>query len=151
MTRKRLHPASVVVVVLRLLVAAGLAVDAYVHFVLAPVYDGIGDQITQGRLFQAEGTVAALVAVLVLVFGSRRWPYLLAFLVTAGGLAGVLVYRYVDVGAIGAWPNMYEPAWFPKKTASAIAEGIAALLCLAALALIHPRTAPRTRHTGGTR
>src|SRR5579872_1706957 len=36
--------------VLRLLVAAGLAVDAYVHADLAPVYAGIHASISQGSL-----------------------------------------------------------------------------------------------------
>jgi hypothetical protein len=42
----------------------------------------------------------------------------------------VLLYRYVDVGAIGPVPNMYEPVWFGEKLHSAYAEGGVALVWL---------------------
>ena len=38
-----------------------------------------------------------------------RWTALIAFLVSAGGFAAVLVYQYVNVGAIGPLPKMYDP------------------------------------------
>jgi hypothetical protein len=38
--------------------------------------------------------------------------------VSAGGFAAVLVYQYVDVGAIGPLPNMYDPGQYPEKTLS---------------------------------
>jgi hypothetical protein len=34
----------------------------------------------------------------------------------------VLLYRYVDVGAIGPVPNMYEPVWYAEKLRSLYAE-----------------------------
>jgi hypothetical protein len=111
---------------LRLLVAAGLAVDAYVHFDLASAYDAIGGSITQGMLFRAEAVAAVVVALLVLVVG-RLPVYLAAFAVAAGGLAAVLLYRWVDVGPLGPLPNMYEPVWYSEKTFSAVAQAIAAL------------------------
>jgi hypothetical protein len=115
--------------VLRLLVAAGLAVDAYVHFDLASAYDTTSARISQGSLFQIEGAVAAVAAVLVIAV--RRWiTDILAFLVAVGGFAAVVIYRYVDVGAFGPFPNMYEPTWYTEKTVSAVAELVAALAAL---------------------
>jgi hypothetical protein len=43
---------------------------------------------------------------------------LIAFLVSAGDFAAVLVYQYVNLGAIGPLPNMYDPAQYPEKTLS---------------------------------
>lgn len=108
----------------RLLAAAGLAVDAYMHAHLADQYDGITSSISQGDLFRIEAGLASLAALLVLVW--RRVPAdVFAFLVAAGGLALVLIYRYIDVGELGPVPNMYEPIWFQDKTISAVAEGVA--------------------------
>ncbi|MGD3112149.1 hypothetical protein [Streptomyces sp. YGL11-2] len=112
---------------LRLLTAAGLAVDVYVHAELAEAYDPVGTGISEGTLFRAQAAVAALAAVLVLVSGRSRWVWAFAFLVAASALGAVLLYRYVDVGSLGPLPNMHEPAWYPKKTASAVAEAVATL------------------------
>jgi hypothetical protein len=123
--------------VLTVVVVAGLAVDAYVHLDLASGYDGVkSSTLSQGDLFRAEGTLAALAAAALLV-RPRRYTAGLAFLVAAGGTVAVVLYRYVDVGAFGPVPNMYEPLWYTKKTLSAWAEGIAALTALALLSAIH--------------
>src|SRR5689334_21262061 len=114
---------------LALLAAAGLAYDAKVHLHLAGDYDAIGGTITQGRLFRLEAVVAIAVAVAVLVF-DHRMVWAAAGLTGLAGLAAVLLYRYVDVGAIGPVPNMYEPAWFPEKLHSAYAEGLVAVTWL---------------------
>jgi len=119
--------------VLRLLAAAGLAIDAYVHADLAPAYDGIRVTISQGDLFRVEAGAAAGAALLVLVVG-RRAGFGLALAVAAGGLGALLLYRYVDVGPLGPVPNMYEPSWFPEKNAAALAE--AAVVVLAAAGLL---------------
>jgi len=113
-------------VLLRLVVAAGLAIDAYVHFHLADTYDPVKASISQGDLFRIEAAIAAVVAVLVLAV-RHRLVYALAFLVAAGGVAAVLVYRYVDVHAFGPFPAMYEPVWYTQKTVSLIAEAVAAV------------------------
>lgn len=127
--------------VLRLLVVAGLAVDAYVHFHLASQYDGVVARISQGTLFRIEGAVAAVAAVLVIVV--RRWiTDLFAFLVALAGIAAVVVYRYVDVGAFGPFPNMYEPGWYTEKTVSAIAEAVATLAALVLVVLPRRRREP---------
>lgn len=119
---------------LRVLAAGGLAVDAYVHFQLAPAYDSLGSTITQGTLFRIEAAVAALVAVLLLLVG-RTTVYLTAALVAGSALGAVLLYRWVDVGALGPLPNMYEPVWYPDKTISALGEAAATLAAIALVAI----------------
>jgi hypothetical protein len=116
---------------LRLIVAACLVVDAVVHLHLAPGYqlaqpDGVG----QGNLFRIEATVALVSALLVLLTGSRLAFGNAAF-VGIGGLLLVLLYRYVEVPALGPIPSMYEPVWFSAKTLSAVAEAVAGLLAIA--------------------
>ncbi|MFE5587015.1 hypothetical protein [Kitasatospora sp. NPDC056531] len=110
--------------VLRLLAAAGLAVDAAVHARLADQYDAVGDSITQGTLFRAEAAAASL-AVVLLILWRHRSGDLFAWAVAASGLGALLLYHYVDVGALGPLPNMYEPFWFGDKTLAARAEGTA--------------------------
>jgi hypothetical protein len=114
--------------------AAGLAVDAIVHLQLAPDYQfaapgGIG----QGNLFRIAAVAAGLAALWVLVRPSRL-SFAAAFLAAAGALVAVLLYRYVDVPAIGPIPSMYEPLWFPEKTLSAVAEAVATVAALLGLA-----------------
>jgi plastocyanin len=113
--------------VVRLLVAAGLAVDAYVHADLAHFYDGIRASVSQGDLFRIEAGIAVAAAVIVLVAG-RRTEFGLAFIVAASGFGALLLYRYVDVGRLGPLPNMYEPSWFPEKATAAVAEAVAGVL-----------------------
>jgi hypothetical protein len=122
---------------LALVAAAGLAIQAYVHFDLASQYDVIKSSVlSQGDLFRAEATVAVIAAAAVLL-RPRRYTAAFAFVVAAAGLIAVLVYQYVNVGAFGPIPNMYDPIWFPKKTLSAWAEGIAAVAALALFAMLH--------------
>jgi hypothetical protein len=128
-TRTRLIPFGIALVV-----AIGLAVDAVVHLPLAPGYQlaapgGIG----QGNLFRVAAVAAVLTALWVLVRPSRL-SFAAAFLVASSALAAVLLYRYVDVPALGPIPSMYEPLWFPEKAASAVAEGVAAVAALVGLA-----------------
>lgn len=136
---------------LRLLVAAGLAVDAYVHADLAPVYDGVQGSISQGELFRIEAGVAAAAALIVLVAG-RRAGLGLAFAVAASALGALLLYRYVDVGRLGPLPNMYEPGWFGEKVTAAAAEAAAGVLSAAGLlaAMRHREAARSGRRLGLT-
>ena len=108
----------------RVVAAAALAVDAYYHAKLADQYDLVHKSVSEGNLFRAESGLASLAALLLLV---RRRPSseVFAWLVAAGGLAAVLVYRYVDVGALGPLPNMYEPLWFHDKRLSALSQAVA--------------------------
>ncbi|WP_308376596.1 hypothetical protein [Streptomyces sp. ISL-99] len=97
--------------------------DAYVHAHLADRYDAVSATISQGTLFRIEAALAALAALLVLVW--RRAPAdAFAWLVAAGGLAALLVYRYVDVGELGPLPNMYEPIWFSDKNIVVAAQAL---------------------------
>jgi hypothetical protein len=122
---------------LALVAAAGLAIQAYVHFDLASQYDVIKSSVlSQCDLFRAEATVAVIAAAAVLL-RPRRYTAAFAFVVAAAGLIAVLVYQYVNVGAFGPIPNMYDPIWFPKKTLSVWAEGIAAVAALALFAMLH--------------
>jgi hypothetical protein len=124
---------------LTVIVLAGLAVDAYVHFDLASGYQGVKSSVlSEADLFRAEAVVA-LIAAVALLARPRRYTAAFAFLVTAGGTAAVLLYRYVNVGAFGPFPNMYENLWYTEKTLSAWAEGIAALAALALLVGLHAR------------
>ncbi len=118
---------------LRLAVIAGLVVDVYVHIHLASNFDslkGTGSlAVSQGQLFRVEA-VAAAVALLLVALRHRAWTAAIAFLVLFGGTAAVVLYRYVDVGALGPLPNMYDATWYTEKTVSAVAEGVAALAAL---------------------
>ncbi|MET3721634.1 MULTISPECIES: hypothetical protein [unclassified Arthrobacter] len=126
---------------LRILTALMLFIDAGVHLHLAPGYQaatpgGIG----QGTLFLLEGAAAVLSALYVLVRGSRA-AYALALAVAFSGFVAVVLYRYVDIPAIGPFPAMYDPVWFFEKSLSAVAEGAGTIL--AVIGLI--RSAPRGR------
>ncbi|MEU0069869.1 hypothetical protein ABZ027_10075 [Streptomyces sp. NPDC006332] len=142
--RVRRTPAlSICLWVLRLLTAAGLAVDAYVHADLAATYDPVSRTIGQGDLFRVEAGAAALAALLLVLFGTRPLVWAYALLVAAAGLGAVLLYQYVDVGTLGPLPDMYDPLWYPEKTASAIAEAVATLTAAAGLILAVLRRARR--------
>jgi len=117
----------------------------YVHLHLAAGYDANTAAISEGALFRVEAVVAGLAAVLVLLTRSQVGVVVVAFLVAAGGVGAVLLYQYVDVGAVGPLPNMYEPLSYPEKTDSLIAEAVAALAALALLALHWARG---TQHRG---
>lgn len=118
-------------IVLRILVAAGLATDAVVHWKFAPEMGdgGPSGTIAGDDLFRIQAIVAALAAVLVLVW-ARKWTYAVAFLVAASAVGALLLYYYVDVGRLGPLQNMHEPVWYAEKTISLVGEGIAAVAAL---------------------
>ncbi|MCE0765997.1 hypothetical protein LWC35_24280 [Pseudonocardia kujensis] len=118
---------------LRVLLAAGLALDAAVHADLARFYPAGGRAVSEQALFLAEAAVAAAAALLVLVMVHRRWVHVAALVVAASALAAVMSYRYVDIGAFGPVPDLYEPAWYPEKVIGAVAEAIAVLAAVALL------------------
>jgi hypothetical protein len=115
----------------RVVAAAGLGYDAYAHFDLATNFDANRALISQGMLFRLEAAFAILVALLVLLI-QHRAAAIFVLLIAGSALGAVLVYRYVDVGALGPLPDMYEPSWYLEKTYSAIAE-TAAVFAAAAL------------------
>ncbi|MFA1549308.1 hypothetical protein [Actinomadura chokoriensis] len=116
---------------LRLIVAAGLAADAIVHWMFAPDMAYVeGGAIGGDLLFRIQAAVAGVVAVIVLTYGTR-WAYALAFLVASSAAGAVVLYYYVDPGALGPLPAMHEPVWYIDKTISLVGEGGAALAALA--------------------
>jgi hypothetical protein len=113
-----------------------MAVDAYVHFHDAAFYDLVRTTtVSQGTLFRAEGVVALVAAVVLVIWPRPIWWA--ASLVVAGSAFGaVMLYTYVHLGALGPLPNMFEPTWaLPGKLASAWAEGSGTLLALSGLSL----------------
>ncbi|MEU1465036.1 hypothetical protein ABZ467_30950 [Streptomyces sp. NPDC005727] len=141
--RPRRH--TVIRVLLQVVTAAALAVDAYVHADLAAAYDLVGRQISQGTLFRLEAAVASLAALLVLLLGRRRPVWVFTFLVSVSALGAVLLYGYVNVGALGPLPNMYESYWGPKRTGSAIAEAVGAVTSLVGFLITGPPRPASTR------
>lgn len=122
--------------VLRVGVAGSLVVSAVVHVQLAPGYQqaapgGLG----QGTLFLVQAGAAALAAVFVLLTGSRT-AFAAAAAVALSSLAAVILYRYVQVPAVGPLPSMYEPVWYAAKTVTAVAEAAAGALAVAGYALL---------------
>ena len=124
----------------RLAVVAGLGVDAFVHFHLAGD-TGQSGTISESTLFWVQGAVAVVVAILVLI-RPRPVPYLLAFLVAAGALVAVVLYRYADIGAIGPLPDMYEPVWYTEKVVTTVAEAVATLAAAIGFASTARRSSP---------
>jgi hypothetical protein len=122
---------------LRVTAAAGFAVDAYAHADLASSYPSgfLGEQ----NLFLVETGFAIGAALLVLTI-SRRGTYLVAALVAASALAAVVAYRYVDLGALGPLPDLYEPVWYPEKAVAAAGEAVA--LVATALLLVGTPSPP---------
>ncbi|MCP9952800.1 MULTISPECIES: hypothetical protein [Actinomadura] len=116
--------------ILRLIVAAGLAADAIVHWKFAPDMAFVqGGSIDGDLLFRIQAAVAGVVAVIILTYATR-WSYALAFLVAASAVGALVLYYYVDMGALGPLPDMYEPVWYMEKTVSLAGEGGAALAAL---------------------
>ncbi len=155
MNRQELNRPDRSLWVLRVAVAAALVVSAVIHVQLAPGYQqaapgGVG----QGTLFLIQAGAAALAAVFVLLTGSRT-AFAAAAVVGLSSLAAVILYRYVQVPAIGPLPSMYEPVWYTAKTITAIAEAAAGALAVAGYALLQKSrlgsgTAVRGRRRGAS-
>lgn len=89
--------------VLRILAAAALAVDAAVHAQLAPGYQSAAPEgFGEGNLFLAEAAAAAAAGLYVLIRGSR--PAWILTLLTAGGGLAVLKTRTSTMGLSCAVP-----------------------------------------------
>lgn len=134
---------------LRLAIAGALAIDAYVHADLATRYDPNQGTavISQGDLFRIEAAVSALAA-LTVILTARRASFILAALVAASALGGLLLYRYFNPGALGPLPDMYEPFWYGKKTLTAFAEAAATITALTGCVIASTRAIQR-RHRAG--
>ena len=82
-----------------------LAVDAYVHFHDAGFYGAVTTStLSEANLFRAQAAVAVVVGIALLI---RPHPvvWAVAVLVTASAVGAVLLYTYVDVGALGPLPD----------------------------------------------
>lgn len=121
---------------LRLVAVAALGISAYVHIHLAPRYAYPGSGINGDQLFYLQGSLAALVGLVLLVTGNR-WVWAAAAGLALASFAAVMLYRYVDVGALGPLPNMNDPTWQPSpdKLLSAIAEALVPVLWLVHLSV----------------
>ena len=126
--------------VLRIAVAACLVIDAVVHLRLASSYGQATTpgHLSEGLLFQVEAVAALVVALLVLLRGSRL-AFAAAFLVTASAFIAVVLFTYVNVPALGPIPSMYEPIWSTEKAISAVAEGLGAALAAFGFIRLHHR------------
>jgi hypothetical protein len=129
--------------VLRVLIGGGLIVSAVIHLRLAPGFQqaapaGIGG----GALFRIQAAVAILAAAYVLIRGSRA-SFAIAAIVALSALAAVVLYRYVQVPAVGPIPSMYEPVWYPQKTLTAVAEALAGALAVIGYVLLLRRRSSR--------
>lgn len=129
------------------LVATALVVDAYVHATDAAFYEpSQGGMVSEATLFRVEAIVSGLLAVVVLL---RPSPSIFAasLLVAATAVGALVLNTYINVGAIGPLPNLYEPAWgVPGKVFSAYAEGLAVLLSVAGVVLTRGRRRPGWGH-----
>jgi hypothetical protein len=127
--------------------AAALGVDAYVHLHDAGFYDSVRTSVlSQGTLFRAEAIVSIAIALAVALRPRPVW-WAAALAVLASAAGAVVLYTYVNVGALGPLPNMYEPTWvLPGKLVSAWVEAAGALI--AAIGLLtavhrHANAVPR--------
>lgn len=108
---------------LRLVTAAALAVVAVVHAALAARYDLLGAQVTLGQLFRVQAAVALLAAGALLLRPARP------LVVVAGAVAllsllAVVGTTYVTLPAVGPFPRVHEPIWFPEKIIAAAAAAL---------------------------
>jgi hypothetical protein len=135
-------PGLAAVAAVRLIAVAGLGSDAYVHLDLASTYSEAQAPVNEGTLFRAEAVLAVLTA-LALILCARRLSFLLGFAVSASALTLMLVSRYVDLGPLGPFPDLYDPVWFPEKLAAAFGEAAAGIASLAGILLLSIRAGPR--------
>jgi hypothetical protein len=131
-------------VAIRLIAIAGLGIDAYVHLDLASTYSEAAAAISEGALFRAEAALALLTA-LALILSGRRLAFLLGLAISGSALTLMLVSRYVDLGALGPLPDLYDPVWYPEKLWAAFGEAGAGIASLAGILLLRIQAHPRSR------
>jgi len=118
---------------LRVVAAAALCLSAYLHLDLARGPLAGGGQITLAGLFTAQAVVAVVVAVAVLL-RPRRPAWVAVAVVGLASLAALVLSVYVQIPAVGPFPTLYEPVWYPEKAAAAVAAALASVAALVALA-----------------
>jgi hypothetical protein len=129
-------------IVLLLVTAAALIVNAVIHLRLAGPFDAItGTLVSQGMLFRIQAAVN--IAATALLLTRRRWAAVLAAVVAAGGLGLVVVTTLVplDLTTIGL-PFLFEPVWYADKVVSALAQALALVTALAAALLARRPAGP---------
>jgi hypothetical protein len=132
-------PAAVAVV--RLITVAGLGIDAYVHLDLVSIYSEAEAPISEGpcsgprRCWPVHGARADRSA--------RRLSFLLGFAVSATALTLMPVSRYVDLGSLDPFPDLYDPVWFAEKLWAAFGEAAEGIASLAGILLLSIRAGLR--------
>ncbi|MBX9718677.1 MAG: hypothetical protein K2X36_07520 [Microbacteriaceae bacterium] len=129
-------------IILLLVTAAALVVNAVIHLRLAGPFDAItGTLVSQGMLFRIQAAVNIAAAALLLT--RTRWAAALAALVAAGGLGLVVITTLVplDLTTIGL-PFLFEPVWYADKIVSAVAQALAFVTALAAALLARRPAGP---------
>lgn len=117
----------------RLLAAAALAVNAYVHADLAQGPLAADGQLTLAALFLGDA-VAAVAAGLWLLVRPSRLAWCAVAAVSAASFLALVVTTYVSVPAVGPLPAVYEPFWYATKVTAAVAALVAGVIALATLA-----------------
>jgi hypothetical protein len=117
---------------LRVVAATALAVSGYLHRDLAEGPLVGGGQVTLAGLFTAQAVVAIVVAVVVLVRPVRA-AWLAVAVVGSASLAALILSVYVQIPAVGPFPSLYEPFWYPEKVIAAVAAAVASAAALVAL------------------
>lgn len=125
--------------ILRVVAAAALAVSAVVHLQLADRPYVSAGQVTVAGLFLAQAVVAGLIA-LWLALSGRRVAWLVAGAVALASLVALVLSVYVQVPAVGPFPTLYEPLWYPEKVVAAVAAAAALLAATAAARRSSTRT-----------
>ena len=106
MSRPAIKPQARSLWALRVGVAAALVVSAVVHVQPAPGYQqAVPGGLGQGTLFLIEAVASVVAAVFVLLKGSRT-AFAAAAVVAFSSPAGVILYRYVQVPALGPLPKV---------------------------------------------
>jgi len=141
-TRLPRSPRQAAVAAARLIAVAGLSIDAYVHLDLASTYAETQAPVNEGTLFRAEAVLALLTG-LALIMSARRLPFVLGLAVSASALTLMLVSRYVELGPLGPFPELYDPVWFPEKLWAAGGEAAAVIGSVAGILFLSIRARPR--------
>lgn len=119
---------------LRAVAAGALGVSAYLHVELAQGPLWVAGEVTLAGLFTAQAVAAVLAAAwLALRDTARAWAAVTV--VALASLVALLATTYVRVPAVGPFPAVYDPLWFPEKAVAAVAAAVASAVGVAVLTL----------------
>lgn len=125
---------------------ASLAGNAAVHLALAGPFDGNpGGLLSQGMLFRIQAAADLLVGAAAVLL--PRVPAAVAALVVALAGAGVLTGTTVVPldGTPAGLPYLFEPSWYPLKTAALTLQLAAAAAAGLLLVRLRTRALPSAR------